>query len=201
MCEAVSALDNLFAVNYFTDNEGRVCWANAGDPLGSHAEACDAYASRHRVSVPGPASVMVVSAGGAPHDINLLQAHKALYNGCEMAGDGASVLFYAACGEGVGSESLSAGLEAPRNKFLARAREDYGLNNQAVVSLLGLTQRFRVGMVSELEPEVLEHAGITPVDNPEAFIAGSLDAHGAGSVTVIRSGARTLPCISGREEQ
>ena len=110
------------------------------------------------------------------------------------------MLFYAACAEGVGSESLAAGLEAPREKFLTRAREDYSLNNQAVVSLLGLTSRFRVGMVTELEPEVLKRAGITPVDNPEAFIAGSLDAHGAGSVTVIRSGTSTLPYISGREE-
>jgi len=201
MCEAVSALDNLFAVNYFTGDDGHVAWVNAGDPLSSHAEACEAYASRHRVAVPNPAAVLVVSAGGAPYDMNLLQAHKALFNGCQMAGDGASVLFYAACTEGVGSESLVAGLEASREKFLARAREDYGLNNQAAVSLLGLTQRFRIGMVTELEPEVLKHAGITPVDNPEAFIAGSLDAHGAGSVTVIRAGARTLPYISGREEQ
>jgi len=200
MCEAVSALDNLYAVNYFTDEDGHVAWVNAGDPLGSHAEACEAYASRHRVPVSNLAAVLVVSAGGAPHDINLLQSHKALYNGCQMAGDGSSVLFYAACGEGVGSESLVAGLQAPRDKFLARAREDYDLNNQAVVSLLGLTSRFRVGMVTELEPELLQSAGITPVDNPEAFIAGSLDTHGASSVSVIRAGANTLPYISGREE-
>ena len=87
-----------------------------------------------------------------------------------------------------------------RRAVLARAREDYALNNQAAVSLLGLTSRYRIGMVTELEPDVLQSAGITPVDNPEAFIAGSLDDHGAGSVTVIRAGASTLPYISGREE-
>jgi nickel-dependent lactate racemase len=200
MCEAAGALDNLFGVNYITDSEGRVAWVNAGEPLAAHTEACAAYAARHRVTVPAPAAVIVASAGGTPHDINLLQAHKALYHACAMAGEGSSVLFYAACGEGIGSESLAAALAAPRDKFLARAREDYALNNQAAVSLLGLTRRFRVGMVTELEPEVLESAGITPVENAEAFIAGSLDAHGAGAVTVIRSGARTLPSISGRKD-
>lgn len=200
MCEAVGALDNVFGVNYFIDADGHVAWVNAGDPLGAHSEACVAYATRHRVGVSAPAAVMVVSAGGAPHDVNLLQSHKALYHACEMAREGASVLFYAACGEGIGSESLAAALAAPHDVFLARAREDYALNNQAAVSLLGLTRRYRVGMVTELEPEVLESACIKPVENPEAFIAGALDDHGAGSVTVIRSGARTLPSISGREE-
>ncbi len=196
MLEAASALDPLFAVNAFTDSEGRVAWVNAGDVAASHREACEAYGRTHRVRSPG-AAVVVASCGGWPADMNLLQAHKALRHACAAAAPGGAVLLLAECAEGVGSRSLERALTMPHDRFLRRARRDYDLNNQTAVSLLGLTARNRVGMVSALDAEWLRAAGIEPVDNPEAFIATALEAHGADSIAVVRDAPRTLPVDTG----
>jgi nickel-dependent lactate racemase len=197
MLEALAALDHVFAVNYFCDTLGRPAFVNAGDPVSSHAAACEAYAAAHQSPVDSAARVVVLSAGGTPYDMNMLQAHKALRHGCTLARDGASVLFYAACGEGIGSKSLAAALESDHEKFLKRAHSDYDLNNQTAVSLLGLTRRYRVGMVTELDASVLESAGIVPLDNAEAFLADALEKAGTRKVRVMRFGAQTLPISAG----
>jgi len=200
MAEAIATLTNLFAVNFFCGADGTPVFINAGDPAASHAAACAAYAESHRVSLERSVPVLVLGAGGSPHDVNLLQAHKSLYHGCEVA-DGGTVLFYARCDEGIGSESLARALDTERAAFLDRAREDYDLNNQTAVSLLGLTARCRVGMVTELDPSVVEKAGMQPVGNPEAFLADALEQRGTHRVTVMRYGARTLPYISRGEKE
>ena len=201
MDEALAALKNVYAVNFFGDTTGRTVYLNAGDPVQSHLDACEVYQGVHRVPIEAPYDVAIVGCGGYPYDINLLQAHKALKHVTSGAmNPGGSILFYARCSEGVGSESLSRAMARPRDKFFDTAWKDYDLNNQTGVSLHNLTRSFRVGIVTDLDEDVVLRAGMRPVANPEAFIAGSLDTHGAGSVTVIRAGASTLPYISGREE-
>jgi nickel-dependent lactate racemase len=193
MVEATRALGHLFAVNFFTDVEGRLVFVNAGDPVASHEAACERYAECYAVAVPGRASVVVAGTGGWPHDINLLQAHKSLYHATGAAAAGGSILLFARCEEGVGSQSLSEAMSAARDVFFDRAYEDYALNNQTGVSLLGLTERFRVAMVTELEDEVLASAGISRCANPEAWVAEALERQKADRMIVIRHAGQTLP--------
>ncbi|MDH3198863.1 MAG: nickel-dependent lactate racemase, partial [Candidatus Krumholzibacteria bacterium] len=201
MCETLAALGGrVFAVNFFADAAGRLLFVNAGDPLVAHTRACEAYARVFRVPVERAASVVVLSAGGAPYDVNLVQAHKALRHGARTASEGATILFYARCSEGVGSSSLESALSAERKAFLDGAWKNYELNNQTAVSLLGLTARHRVGMVTELDEAWLRRAGMEPVNNPEAFVAASLETHRADRVAVVRQGAVTLPEGPDKEE-
>jgi nickel-dependent lactate racemase len=193
MVEVVRTLGHLFAVNFFTDARGRVAWVNAGEVVASHAEACSAYASRFRVELPVRAPVVVAGAGGWPHDINLLQAHKALYHAARAAREGASILLYARCAEGVGSESLLRAIERPRKKFFDDAWSDYALNNQTGVSLLGLTRRYRVAMVTELDEAVTKAAGIERCVNAEAWVAAALEGQAADRMCTIPHAGMTLP--------
>jgi len=201
MCEPLGALDHLFAINYFTDLSGRVAFVNAGDPIASHSLACDEYESVYRVTMAERARVVVLSSGGHPYDINLLQSHKALFQASRATRAAGSVLFFSECSEGVGSQSLSDALTLERDRFLAQAWKNYSLNNQTAVSLLGLTSRCQVGMVTELDAQAVRLAGITPVDNAEAFLAGALESSGADSITVIRHGSKILPDILGSTER
>ncbi len=196
MMEALAALPNTFAVNFFAASDGDAAFINAGDPVVSHAVACEAYRASHTAQVPQASGIVIVGCGGRPYDINLLQAHKALRHAAHAATRGAHILFYAECPEGIGSPSLQKALEGDHKKFLDSAWNDYGLNNQTAVSLLGLTTSHRVGLVSALDEEVVGAAGMVPCDNPEAFIAEAIDAHPKSSIAVMPYGGQCLPKLA-----
>lgn len=195
MVEVIRALGHLYAVNFFTSVDGGLAFVNTGDPVTSHEEACAAYARCYRVEVARPEPVVLASSGGWPHDINLLQAHKSLRYAAAATAPGGSILLFARCGEGVGSESLSAAIAAPRKEFLDRAFDHYALNNQTGVSLLDLTSRYRVAMVTELDDGILRDAGIDRCVNPEAWVADALESQRADRIAVITHAGITLPAL------
>jgi nickel-dependent lactate racemase len=136
---------------------------------------------------------MIVSAGGFPYDINLLQSHKAIRHSAPALNDGASVLLFFECEEGIGSPSLEAALALDKKSFLKNAYRNYDLNNQTAVSLHELTERFEIGMVSGMNVDQLLSWGIKPCVNPETFIAEALDKHGTDRIAVNLSGGGILP--------
>jgi nickel-dependent lactate racemase len=193
MEEALVALDNVYALNFFADTSGRTVFVNAGDPVRSHLEACEVYRGAHRVAVEGPYDIAIAGCGGHPYDINLLQAHKALKHAAEAVKPGGTIMFYAKCVEGVGSDSLLRAFQAPRNDFFKTAYEDYDLNNQTGISFLTLTEKYQVSMVTGLDDETLAAAGVTRCGKSEARLAEALETHDADRVAVIPYGSQTLP--------
>jgi nickel-dependent lactate racemase len=193
MEEALAALGNVYALNFFGDTKGKTVYVNAGDPVQSHQEACDVYRDVHRVPIERTHQIAIVGCGGHPYDMNLLQAHKALKHATAAVAKGGTILFYAECGEGVGSESLARALATPRDDFFKNAYHDYDLNNQAGISLLTITDQYRVSMVTELDDETLSGAGIERCTNAEACLANALESHGTNRVAIIPFGSQTLP--------
>ncbi|MCZ6767409.1 MAG: nickel-dependent lactate racemase, partial [bacterium] len=192
MLETVEAIECVFGINFATDEEGGVVFINAGDPAKAHAKACDAFRVRCRREVSEPYDVVVVSAGGDPYDIDLLQTHKAIRHTAGAVVTGGTMLLYAECSEGVGSESLVAALSKNHRDFLKTAYGEYAVNNQTAVSILDLTERFKIGMISAMNVDVLLAAGITPCVNAEAFIAEALDKHRSNSLAVVFNGNKIL---------
>ncbi|UCG52410.1 MAG: nickel-dependent lactate racemase [Candidatus Latescibacterota bacterium] len=193
MCEAVEALQHVFGINFFTDESGRLSFLNAGDPIRSHLEACEAYEGVYRCTLERRHDVLVLSTGGYPYDINFLQSHKALRNSAGALNEGGTVLFYAECVEGIGSASLEAALSLKKKDFLKSAYEKYDLNNQTAVSLHELTEKYEIGMVSTMNVDLLLSWGIKPCVNAETFLAEALEKHNADRVGVNLNGYTLLP--------
>src|SRR6185436_15728942 len=75
-CERVAALiDPAFIVNAIVDERGRPEQVFAGDWRAAHEKACEAYAATHSQRIGEKRDVVVVSCGGSPYDINMIQAH------------------------------------------------------------------------------------------------------------------------------
>ena len=197
MVETVAAIDNLFAVNFFTDLAGELAYLNAGEITESHAEACDAYRDVFQIPLKESYDVMLLSAGGAPYDMNLLQSHKALKHASYAMKKGGTILFVAECGEGIASPSLEAALSRPKGEYLDKAYEEYGLNNQTAVSLHALTETCDVGMVSAVNVDSLLACGIKSVVNTEAFLAEALERTACEEVAVMTHGSVVLPRVEG----
>src|SRR5688500_18141467 len=78
-CERVAAMiDPAFLVNTIVDERGRPEQVFAGHWRAAHERACETYAAAHLQYIPEKREVVIVSCGGAPYDINMIQAHKAL---------------------------------------------------------------------------------------------------------------------------
>ena len=201
MIETLGALDGVFGINFFSGTSGDLLFVNAGEPVRAHEEACEAYRKVYERPVKKNYQVAVVGAGGLPYDINFLQSHKGIRHASSVLADGGSMLYFAECGEGVGSAKLESALAMDKKKFLKSAWQDYELNNTTAVSLHDLTDRHEIGMVSAMNVDVLLSCGIKSCVNREAFLAEALEKHGTNRVAVIPHGSTTLPQLVGDGER
>ncbi len=192
MCETLGALDGVFGVNFFSDHAGDIVFINAGEPIRAHAEACETYKSVYLRRVEEPFSVMVLSAGGFPYDINLVQAHKAIRHAAGAMKPGGTILYMAKCEEGIGSASFEAALKMEKSKFLKVAHKQYDLNNTTAVSLHELSERFEIGLVSDVNVDFLLSCGVKNCINRESFIARALEKQATNRLAVITHGGTLL---------
>ncbi|MEE9270710.1 MAG: nickel-dependent lactate racemase [Candidatus Krumholzibacteria bacterium] len=192
MCEAVEGLRGVVSMNFFSDSQGNIVFINTGDSVKAHRVACETFKMSHLSLVDEPYDLMILSAGGHPYDLNLLQSHKALRHAAGAMQEGGTILYYANCGEGVGSESLEAAVQQKREDFLRTAHEKYDLNHQTAVSLLDLTNKLEIGMVSAMNVDVLLSAGIKPCVNSESFLVEALEKHGTSRIALVPDGTNLL---------
>jgi lactate racemase len=150
--EVVEKISPAFAVNAIVDGEGRAIDVFCGDWLTSHRAACDEYSVRNTIQIAEKRPLVVVGCGGAPFDVNLIQAHKALEAASKACSEGGSIVFLAECAEGTGRKDFLDWFGASNSEAIAeRLCERYQVNGQTAWSLLRKTERFKVHIVTALD--------------------------------------------------
>lgn len=150
--EAVAKIDPSFAVSTIVDHAGRAVDLYCGDWRSSHRAACDEYAARHSIQIDEKRDLVIVSCGGYPHDINLIQAHKALEAASHACKDSGTIVFLAECADGLGRDDFLKWFEAENSDALAETLcERYQVNGQTAWSLLRKAERFDVRIVTKIE--------------------------------------------------
>ena len=66
------------------------------------ARAAGQYLADHSVEIEQKLPVVIVSCGGYPHDINVIQAHKSLDMAAHACEDGGAIVLLAECRDGLG---------------------------------------------------------------------------------------------------
>jgi nickel-dependent lactate racemase len=140
-------------------------WAAAvGDAFEDHARTAARYAAAHRVLLDAPLDAVIVSAGGAPADRDLVQAHKALDAVAPVVRDGGTVVLVAACGDGAGNREMSEGLALGTPAAIEdELRRDFRVGLHTALALAEKTRRLRVMALTELPDELLSAASIERV--------------------------------------
>ena len=151
-CERVAAMINpAFIVNTIVDERGRPEQVFAGHWRSAHERACEAYAATHSDRIAEKREVVIVSCGGAPYDINMIQAHKALDMAAHACVDGGTIVLLAECGDGLGRPDFLKWFESEDSRALElRLREHYEVNGQTAWALLTKGERFRVHVITAL---------------------------------------------------
>jgi len=194
-CERIAAMvDPAFLVNAIVDERGRVEQVFAGHWRATHRRACDVYSSSHTEQIRSKREVVIVSCGGSPYDINVIQAHKALDMAAEACVKGGAIILLAECRDGLGRADFLKWFDSPDSRALERRlRDSYEVNGQTAWALLTKTERFRVYLLSELGDDEVRRMRMVPVRSlGEALADVGQDARGY----VIPRGAALLPVLN-----
>jgi len=133
---------------------------------------------------------VVVSCGGFPHDINLIQAHKALDMAALACNEGGTIILLAECSDGLGRPDFLKWFDEKDSRALeARLVNEYEVNGQTAWALLTKAERYRVCLVSELPHEQVEKMRMVPART----IAEALEHAGEREGFILPRGAAVLP--------
>jgi nickel-dependent lactate racemase len=190
-CERIAKLvAPAFSVNTIVDERKQIVDLFCGDWQLAHRAGCDHYLNHHSFPIAAKRDVVIVSCGGFPHDINLIQAHKALDMAAHACNDGGTIVLLAECSNGLGRDDFLKWFDAGDSRMLEnRLRNGYEVNGQTAWALLTKAERFRVCLLSELPEDQVKLMRMVPVRT----ISEALDQAGAGDGFVMPRGAAILP--------
>lgn len=164
--DAASYVRNVFCISTNVDERGEVTDVYCGDLVASHIAACEAFAASNTIKVNAKRDLVIVSCGGEPFDLNMIQAQKALETASKACTDGGMIVFLAECKEGAGRADFLNWFDAGNSEELAlRLREGYQVNGQTAWSLLRKAERFDVRVISSMPAVELEKMRLTPMQS------------------------------------
>jgi nickel-dependent lactate racemase len=163
-CERVAAMVGpRFCINSVVDDRGRAVRIYAGDWRAAHARGCEEYLANHSAEISAKRELVIVSCGGSPYDINLIQAHKALDMAAQACTEGGTIILLAQCRDGLGhADFLKWFAQEDSQALEAQLREAYEVNGQTAWSLLTKAERFQVHLVSDLPEEHVRRMRMLP---------------------------------------
>jgi nickel-dependent lactate racemase len=191
-CERVAKIiEPAFSINAIVDDHGRVEKIFAGHWRAAHRKACADYVGDHSARIPEKRDVVIVSCGGAPYDINMIQAHKALDMAAYACADGGKIVFLAECGDGLGRADFMKWFESEDSRALeSRLRHGYEVNGQTAWALLTKTERCNVQILTDLSAEQTRAMRMTKVNSIDEALA---NVPGNAKGYIMPRGAALLP--------
>lgn len=163
ICEKINP---AFAVNTIVDNAGNASKIFAGHWKKAHETACEYYLENYSVSIAEKREIVIVSTGGAPFDLNLIQAHKALETASHACADGGTIIWLAECADGLGRSDFLNWFAAETAENLAEnLGQKFQVNGQTAWSLLDKAERFKIHLISDLPDAETRRMRLHPARN------------------------------------
>ena len=200
MLEACAMRPPDFILNTVLTPDKRILAVFAGDWREAHLAGCRFCADTFSCPISEKGDLVVVSCGGFPKDINLIQAHKSMEYGSRALKPGGVMILLAECRDGYGNATFFNWFRYPGCGELESAlREHYEINGQTAWSVKEKAERFRIVLVSTLAPEEVAAMGMIPaqtlqqaLDLALAMLPADFGAH------LIPEGGSVLPVLAAR---
>ncbi len=158
--EIASTRSADLAIHGILDSHGRLCDIITGSSKKDYLLACARHARLYE-SEAGASGTVIASCGGYPKDINFIQSHKAIHNSSMFVADGGTLLIFAQCRDGIGSETFlpwfDLGGFAGAFEHLSRG---YAGNGGTALAMMAKTDRIRIAVVTELDEAICSAIGV-----------------------------------------
>jgi len=169
-----------------------------GELEAAHLAACAQVSELYQPTTER-VDLAIISSGGEPKDMNLIQAQKALDYGCRAVREGGTIILLAACRDGFGHPHFYPWFDyQDLDRFEEALRANYQINGQTAHSLLSKARRFRVLLVSGFEAKTCRRMGMEKAADLQQAIEMALSPLSAQPKTlVIPDGGSVLPRVVG----
>jgi len=202
MVEAAKMAGVDFMLNVVLNSRKEIVRAYAGDFELAFAEGIKLVEKMYIVRIPQPADITLVSPGGHPFDINLYQAHKAIYFAEQATRKSGYILVLARCPDGIGNKIFAEWMEKYSKMDVREAlrrieeslKKDFRLGGHKAYYLTRTVLRYRLYMKSEIDPELLSEVyRIIPMEDVQKTLNMIIEENPDASILVLPFGNETLP--------
>jgi len=160
------ATHNFFAINTILNSDGEICAVTGGDLFMSHLKAAEILDEYSKVETGKKYDLLILSAGGFPKDINMVQAQKSLDRITPMLADNAKVIFFAECRDGYGNSYFEEFFDrADSQTMLSELLLDYQINRQTAYNLKSKLEKFDVYLYSSFDDADAERMGFKKLES------------------------------------
>ena len=198
--------DILAAVRFFPpcwyfaailDERGDIAEAVSGDLIEAHRAGCAIVDRMYSESLERKAHVCVAGAGGFPKDINFIQSHKAMHHAHYALEDDGVLICVAECGEGIGNNTFLDWFRYPDGaSFNEALLTRYAMNAHTALAVREKAARFRIILVSSLDPDSVRLMGIEPAISLQAAIDRAREYQpGPQAVVILPNASLTVPVV------
>lgn len=162
----------IFSLSLLLDHRNEIVGGYSGDLEKSFDSAVERERSISFAPIKAPYDLIVASAGGAPKDINLIQAHKAIRNATAGLKEGGALYFAARAPDQIGSEPMLQMARSGRSakEIMLGMKERFQINDQTIHSIRRLAERYRIHLFSELDPDIVRSIGFIPIESASVFL-------------------------------
>lgn len=170
--EAAKKINISYCVNTIVNESGKAAEVFCGDWIESHRAACNRFAELYTCNITEKRDVVIASCGGYPHDINMIQAHKALESASRACREGGTIVLIAQCRDGLGRSDFLDWFNVENSGSLAeKLCAGYKVNGQTAWSLLRLAEDFRLIILTSLDAEITGAMRLEKVDTLKVAMA------------------------------
>lgn len=159
MVEAASLAPPDFTLNTVLNADHQIVAAFGGDMVAAHERAAELVRQSDFIEVREPYDWLIVSSGGAPYDVNGIQAIKAPINNYKAVREGGVFILLAECPEGIAEWLLQATELHDPAELRQRIRDGRLILGHNALWLEEIRQRSTVIMVTSLSPQTVARLG------------------------------------------
>lgn len=158
------------SVNTIVDERGAATEVFCGNWISAHERACKFFDTENTVKIKERREVVVAACGGAPFDIDLIQAHKTLDAASEACVPGGTIILFAECPEGIGRSGLDEWFAGGSAAAAERLCENYRVNGQTAWSILKKAEKYDIKMAAALSDSHLKMIGFERFDERDELL-------------------------------
>jgi lactate racemase len=202
MMEIAGFVNPDFIVNVVPNAEGDYAGIFAGNWVSAWQEGTKLVDEIYRVEIPALADIVIASAGGAPKDINLYQAGKAMDNASYAVKKGGVAIIVSECRDIMEPPEFPQWFQYPSKLEMERAlRADFSVPAWIALKEIECSDIATFIMVTRPEnAELVAKAGMIPVATMDEALEQAYGRCGTKEprITLLPQGANTLPVLKAK---